>query len=288
MKFRFIDQHQTEFSITLMCRGLGISRSGYYAWRSRPASPRKMANEILLEQIKAAHQKSRQTYGSPRIRAELVAQGITCGHNRVARLMRLNGLRAKQKRTFKVKTTDSNHDRPVAPNLLEQDFEAQQPNQKWVTDITYIPTVEGWLYLAVIMDLYSRRIVGWAMSDSLERQLVISALHMALQARRPPPGLLHHSDRGSQYASEDYQALLTKHQLRCSMSRAGNCYDNAPMESFFGTLKTELIHHRDYATRAEAKTDIFEFIELFYNRFRRHSALAFLSPVMFELAAPVA
>lgn len=180
----------------------------------------------------------------------------------------------------------------MAPNLLDQDFEAQQPDQKWLTDITYIPTAQGWLYLAVVLDLYSRRIVGWAMSDRLERQLVINALQMALLARRPPPGLLHHSDRGSQYASQEYQALLTKHQLRCStqytrscMSRAGNCYDNAPMESFFGTLKTELIHHRHYATRAEARADIFEFIEVFYNRFRRHSALAFQSPVMFESLA---
>lgn len=283
MKFQFIDQHQNQFVIAVMCRVLSVSRSGYYAWRKRPVSPRKMANDIVLEKIKAAHRKSRQTYGSPRIQAELVAQGIRWGHNRVARLMRLNGLRAKQKRAFKVKTTDSNHHQPVAPNLLGQNFEAQRQNQKWLTDITYIATAEGWLYLAVVLDLYSRRIVGWAMSDRLERQLVIDALLMALQSRRPPPGLLHHSDRGSQYASQAYQALLTKHQLRCSMSRAGNCYDNAPMESFFGTLKSELIHHRRYATRAEARADIFEFIEVFYNRFRRHSALAFQSPVMFEL-----
>jgi putative transposase len=285
VKFQFIDQHQHQFLIAVMCRVLSVSRSGYYAWRKRPVSPRKMANDIVLEQIKAAHQKSRQTYGSPRIQAELVAQGIRCGHNRVARLMRLNGLRAKQKRAFKVKTTDSNHHQPVAPNLLDQDFQTEQPDQKWLTDITYIATAEGWLYLAVVLDLYSRRIVGWAMSDRLERQLVIDALQMALLARRPPPGLLHHSDRGSQYASQEYQALLTKHQLRCSMSRAGNCYDNAPMESFFGTLKSELIHHRRYATRAEARADIFEFIEVFYNRVRRHSALAFQSPVMFELLA---
>jgi transposase InsO family protein len=291
VKYQFIAKHRDQFSITAMCRVLSVSRSGYYAWRNRPVSLRKMANDILLEQIKATHQKSRQTYGSPRIQAELVAQGIKCGRNRVARLMRLHGLSANQKRAFKVKTTDSNHDQPIAPNLLDQDFEADQPDQKWLTDtlapahsagVTYIPTAQGWLYLAVVLDLYSRRIVGWAMSDSLERQLVINALQMALLARRPPPGLLHHSDRGSQYASEDYQALLTQHQLRCSMSRAGNCYDNAPMESFFGTLKTELVHHRHYATRAEARTDIFEFIEIFYNRFRRHSALAYQSPVMFE------
>jgi len=285
MKFQFIEDHRDEFEITVMCRVLGVSRSGYYAWRKRPVSPRKMANDKLLGQIKEVYQKSRQTYGSPRIHAELVGQGTKCGRNRVARLMRLHNIRAKQKRTFKVKTTDSHHDQPVAPNRLEQDFQAQQPNQKWLTDITYVPTAEGWLYLAVVLDLYSRRIVGWAMSDSLERQLVIDALQMALLARRPGPGLIHHSDRGSQYASQEYQTLLTNHQLRCSMSRAGNCYDNAPAESFFGTLKTELIHHRRYETRAEARTDIFEFIELFYNRYRRHSALAYQSPMMFEQLA---
>jgi transposase InsO family protein len=282
MKFQFIEDHRTEFEITAMCRALEVSRSGYYAWRSRPVSPRKMANDNLLDQIKAVHQRSRQTYGSPRIHAELVEGGTRCSQNRVARLMRLNGLAGQQKRAFKVKTTDSNHDYPVAPNLLEQQFVASQPNQTWLADITYIPTDEGWLYLAVVMDLYSRRIVGWAMSDSLQRQLVLDALTMALQARRPPPGLIHHSDRGSQYASQDYQDLLTSHRLCCSMSRAANCYDNAPMESFFGTLKTELVHHRHYPSRAAARTDIFEYIELFYNRYRRHSALAYLSPLRFE------
>jgi putative transposase len=282
MSYQFMAEHRAEFEVMVMCRVLGVSRSGYYAWCNRPVSPRKMANDILLEQIKQSHQQSRQTYGSPRIHAELIQQGIRCGHNRVARLMHRHGLTATQKRLFKVKTTDSHHDQPVAPNLLAQEFEAQQPDQKWLADITYIPTAEGWLYLAVVLDLYSRRVVGWAMSDSLERQIVIQALQMALLARQPPPGLLHHSDRGSQYASDDYQALLTQHQLRCSMSRAGNCYDNAPMESFFGTLKTELIHHRHYATRAEARTDIFEFIEAFYNRFRRHSALGYQSPINYE------
>jgi putative transposase len=282
MKYQFIADYQAEFEITVMCRVLGVSRSGYYAWCQRPVSPRKMADDLLLEQIKQTHQHSRQTYGSPRVHAELVAQGLRCGRNRVARLMRLYGLSATQKRHFKVKTTDSDHNQPVAPNLLAQAFEAQQPDQKWLADITFILTAEGWLYLAVVLDLYSRRIVGWAMSDSLGRQLVITALQMALLARQPPPGLLHHSDRGSQYASDDYQAVLTQYQLRCSMSRTGNCYDNAPMESFFGTLKTELIHRRHYATRAEARTDIFEFIEVFYNRFRRHSALGYLSPANYE------
>jgi len=282
MKYQFIADHRQEFEIRAMCRVLKVSRSGYYAWRERPVSEREMANQKLTAQIEEIHQQSRQTYGSPRIHAELADQGVKCGHNRVARLMRQAELRAKQNRKFKVTTTDSAHNYPVAPNLLEQDFQASQPNEKWVADITYIPTAEGWLYLATVMDLYSRRIVGWAMGDTLERWLPLAALQMALETRQPSPGLLHHSDRGSQYASEDYQAVLTKYQIQGSMSRAGNCYDNAPIESFFGTLKTELVHHRHYATRAEAKTDIFEYIEVFYNRFRRHSALDNLCPVVFE------
>jgi len=282
MKYQFIADHRQEFEITAMCRVLQVSRSGYYAWRKRPVSEREMANQKLTAQIKEIHQDSRQTYGSPRIHAELASQGVKCGHNRVARLMGQAELRAKQKRKFKVTTTDSAHDYPVAPNLLNQDFQAGRPNETWLADITYIATAEGWLYLAVVMDLYSRRIVGWAMDDSLERWLPLAALQMALETRQPPPGLLHHSDRGSQYASDDYQAVLTKYQMQGSMSRAGNCYDNAPLESFFGTLKTELVHHRHYATRAEAKTDIFEYIEVFYNRYRRHSALDNLCPAVFE------
>ena len=282
MKYQFIAAHRTEFKVTVMCGVLEVSRSGYYAWLKRPLSPRKMANQSLSQQIKQIHQHSRQTYGSPRIQAELRAQGFKCGHNRVARLLRQAQLWAKQKRKFKVTTTDSTHNYPVAPNRLNQDFTTSRPNEKWVADITYIPTAEGWLYLAAVLDLYSRRIVGWATSDSLERQLVITALQMALHRRQPGPGLLHHSDRGSQYASDDYQALLTHSQIQGSMSRSGNCYDNAPMESFFGTLKTELIHHCYYLTQAEAKTSIFEYIELFYNRFRRHSALGFLSPLNYE------
>jgi len=282
MKYEFIEGHRDEFAITVMCRVLRLSRSGYYAWRKRPLSVRKMANEKLKEQIKEIYQQSRQTYGSPRIHAELSGNGVKCGHNRVARLMRQAQLWAKQKGKFNVTTTDSNHDYPIAPNLLKQDFQASQPNEKWVSDITYISTTEGWLYLAAVMDLYSRRIVGWTMGDTLERRLTLAALQMAIDTRQPPPGLLHHSDRGSQYASQDYQALLTKHQMQVSMSRTGNCYDNAPIESFFATLKTELVHHRHYATRAEAKTDIFEFIEIFYNRSRRHSYLGYQSPVAFE------
>lgn len=282
MKYQFIATHRQEFKITVMCRVLDVSRSGYYAWRNRPTSARKMADQHLTEQIEVIHQKSRRTYGSRRIQKELADQGIKCGHNRVARLMREVGLSAKQSRKFKISTTDSKHDYPIAPHLLERDFRAQRPNQKWLSDITFIPTAEGWLYLAVVLDLYSRRIVGWAMSDSLDRSLVLAALRMALETRQPEPGLLHHSDRGSQYASHDYRDLLTKYHLQASMSRKGNCYDNAPMESFFGTLKTELIHHRHYLTRMEAKTDIFEYIEVFYNRYRRHSALGYLCPVAFE------
>lgn len=268
-----------------MCRVLGVSRSGYYAWHKRPISARKMADQELSQQIKEIYQHSRQTYGSPRIHAELTEKGVRCGRKRVARLMRQAALCARQRGKFKVITTDSAHNYPVARNLLEQNFNASRPNEKWSGDITYIPTAQGWLYLAVILDLYSRHIVGWAMSDSLERHLVIAALQMAIQRRQPPPGLLHHSDRGSQYASDDYQAVLTQAQMQASMSRAGNCYDNAPMESFFGTLKTELIHHCHYQTKAEAKTAIFEYIEVFYNRIRRHSALGYQSPVNFELSA---
>jgi transposase InsO family protein len=285
VKYQFITDHREEFEITVMCRVLAVSRSGYYAWRKRPTSARKMADQELSQQIKEIHQQSRQTYGSPCIQAELAENGVNCGQKRVARLMRQEELWAKQSRKFRVTTTDSAHPYPVAPNLLDQDFSASRPNEKWLTDITYIPTAEGWLYLAVVMDLYSRRIVGWAMRDSLERHLVIAALQMALKMRQPPPGLLHHSDRGSQYASDDYQALLTHHQICCSMSRTSNCYDNAPMESFFGTLKTEWVHHCHYQTKAEAKTDIFEYIEVFYNRFRRHSALGYQSPVNFEKLA---
>jgi transposase InsO family protein len=285
VKYQFITDHREEFEITVMCRVLAVSRSGYYAWRKRPTSARKMADQELSQQIKEIHQQSRQTYGSPCIQAELAENGVNCGQKRVARLMRQEELWAKQSRKFRVTTTDSAHPYPVAPNLLDQDFSASRPNEKWLTDITYIPTAEGWLYLAVVMDLYSRRIVGWAMRDSLERHLVIAALQMALKMRQPPPGLLHHSDRGSQYASDDYQALLTHHQICCSMSRTSNCYDNAPMESFFGTLKTEWVHHCHYQTKAEAKTDIFEYIEVFYNRVRRHSALSYQSPVNFEKLA---
>lgn len=282
MKYQFIEEHRDEYPITVMCRVLGVSRSGYYAWRKRTPSAREMANQTLWSRIKRIYDQSGGSYGSPRIQAELVDQGFQCGENRVARLMRRHGLRATAGVRFKLVTTDPNHPYPIAPNLLDQNFTAEQQDQIWLADITYIPTAEGWLYLAGVLDLYSRRIVGWAMSDSLERWLTLEALQMAIATRQPPAGLLHHSDRGSQYACDDYQALLTKSKMVCSMSRTGNCYDNAPMESFFGTLKTELVHQRQYRTRAEARTDIFQYLEYFYNRFRRHSALDYKSPVTFE------
>ena len=255
MKYQFIADHDKEYSVTFMCRVLGVVRSGYYRWRTRPPGKRKMANLILFMHIKDIFKQSRETYGSCRIRAELTDEGVCCGRMRVARLMREHNLKPKTVRPFKVMTTDSNHKLPVAPNLLNQNFTAEGPDQIWLTDITYVPTAEGWLYLAAVMDLYSRRIVGWAMSDSLHRQVVIDALQMAIAIRQPQPGLLHHSDRGSQYASDEYQALLTQFQMIGSMSRKGNCYDNAPMESFFGTFKTELTFHCDYATRNEARLE---------------------------------
>ena len=282
MKYQFIEEHRHEYPVTVMCQVLEVARNGYYKWRKQPLSARKVADLVLLRHIRDIFEQSKETYGSYRIHAELAEQGIRCGRKRVARLMRTYNLKPKTVRSFKVVTTDSNHKLPVAPNRLKQQFSADRPDQLWLTDITYVPTAEGWLYLAVVLDVYSRRIVGWAMSDSLHRQLVIDALQMAITVRQPPPGLLHHSDRGSQYASDEYQALLTRAGMVTSMSRKGNCYDNAPVESFFGTFKTELVFHQQYATRAEARLDIFEYIEVFYNRFRRHSALGYKSPVKYE------
>ncbi len=278
----FIEEHRNEFDITIMCRVLNVSRSGYYAWRQRRPSAREMADKELLAQIEEIFAESGQTYGSPRVYIELKADGIACGRKRVERLMRENGLVAVGTRKKRVKTTDSEHSLPVAPNLLERDFTAERPNEKWVTDITYIATNEGWLYLAVVMDLFSRRIVGWAMRADMTAQLVVDALQMATANRRPPAGLLHHSDRGSQYCSHFYQQQLAQYQMVVSMSRKGDCYDNAAIESFFGTLKSERVDRQIYATRAEARRDIFAYIEGFYNRKRRHSTLGYVSPLEFE------
>lgn len=284
-KFACIACHRKEFPVVLMCRVLAVSPSGFYAAQQRAPSARATRDEQLRVQIRAVHQKSRCRYGAPRVHNELTAvQGGRVAKKRVARLMRSEGLRGRRRRRF-VPTTDSAHGAPIAPNTLDRQFAvATIPacDRIWTSDITYVPTREGWLYLAVILDLASRRVVGWALRTTLERALVLAALSMALTHRQPGRGVLHHSDRGSQYASEDYQAVLTAHGLEASMSRRGNCWDNAVTESFFATFKVELVHDTDWGTRDEARRDIFEFIEVWYNRERRHSSLAYCTPVEYE------
>ena len=264
-----------------MCKVLGVSRSGYYARRKRPVSKREMANRALYKEIKAVYNENHGVYGSPRIYRALKKQGVACSENRVARLMRLRKLRAKQTTRYK-STTRRNKAHPVAPNLLKRDFVADRPNQKWLTDITYIPTQGGWLYLALVLDLFSRRIVGWAMSARMTSDLTMEALRMAIRQRRPEVGLIHHSDQGSQYTDGEYQQLLKDYGIQVSMNGVGSWYDNAPMESFIGSLKSEWVHHRTYRTRDEARPDIFYYIEAFYNRRRLHSALDYLSPEAYE------
>ncbi len=266
----------------LMCDILEVSRSGFYAWLERPASLRQRRQEEVLASIRQSHQESRSIYGSPRICRELQEQGVKACENTVAKVMKAHGIRSKIKRRFVVRTTDSNHAHPIAPNRLNRAFDQALPDRVWTSDITYVHTDEGWLYLAVVMDACSRKIIGWSMADHLEASLVIDALEMALHRRRPAAGLMVHSDRGVQYACQDYQGVLARNQLVCSMSRRGNCYDNAITESFHGTLKTEWVYHERYATREEARRSIFEFIEVFYNRQRRHSALGYQSPETFE------
>ena len=281
MKYTFIADHQAEFHIQRMCRVLGVQRSGYYAWRRRTPSARAQANEVLVEQIRAEHTTSRKTYGSPRIRVVLRRKGVVCGKNRVARLMRLHGIVAQPRQKWHPTTTQRQPGVVPAPNRLNQDFTASAPNRKWVSDFTYVATAEGWLYLAAVIDLFSRKVVGWAMSEQMDRSLVETAWQMALLGRCPPAGLLLHSDRGSQYTSLVYQQGLTAAKTQASMSRVGNCYDNAVMESFFATLKTECVTS-PFETRAAARTTIFEYIEVWYNRKRLHSTLGYLSPVEFE------
>ena len=285
MRFRFIEDRRADYPVALMCDVLGVSPAGYYAWRSRPESRRSAANRALVDDIKRVHRDTSGRYGSPRIHVELTAQGRGASRGRIERLMRRHGIRAIMARPRRVRTTDSRHALPIAPNLLDRSFSATAPNQIWLADITYIETDQGWLYLAAVMDLYSRRIVGWAMADHLRASLPLAALRMAISAQRPGVGLIHHSDRGVQYASADYRKLMQSAAFQPSMSRKADCYDNAPMESFFHTLKTELVHHRRYATRAEATRDIFAYIEGFYNRTRRHSAIGYLSPIEMELKA---
>jgi len=264
MRFRFIEDCRADYPVRIMCDVLGVSPAGYYAWRSRPESQRAVANRELVENVKRVHRDTNGRYGSPRIHAELRAQGRGASRGRIERLMRRHGIRAIMARPRRVRTTDSRHDFPIAANLLERNFIAVAPNRIWLADITYVETGEGWLYLSTVMDLYSRRIVGWAMRDHLRTELPLAALRMAISAQRPGAGLIHHSDRGVQYASHDYRAALAAAAITASMSRKADCYDNAPMESFFHTLKTERVHHRKYATRAEAQRDIFAYIEGFY------------------------
>jgi transposase InsO family protein len=285
MRFRFIEDHRAEYPVRIMCSALDVSSAGYYAWRGRPESRRSATNRALLDDIKRVHRDNHECYGSPRIHLELEAQGRGASRGRIERLMRRHGVRAIMARPRRARTTDSRHDLPIAPNLLDRNFVAAAPNRIWLADITYIETGEGWLYLSTVMDLYSRRIVGWAMRDHLRTELPLAALRMAISAQRPGAGLIHHSDRGVQYASHDYRAALVADGITASMSRKGNCYDNAPMESFFHTLKTERVHHRQYATRAEAQRDIFAYIEGFYNRTRRHSAIGYITPIEMELKA---
>ena len=282
MTFAWIEERRAEWPVTTLCRVLEVSRSGFYAWRSREPSETQTRRATLTEQVARIHAEAKARYGSPRMHAELVGRGHDCCVNTVARVMRQAGIAAKTRRKFR-QTTDSNHPHPVAENVLDRDFDPGEPNASWVADVTYVPTREGWLYLAVVVDLFSRLVVGWSMAATMTSRLVVDALEMAV-ARRPEgsSGLVAHSDRGSQYASEHYRRRLKQERITCSMSRRGNCWDNAPMESFFASLKKELVHDEDYATRDEATASIFEYIEVFYNRVRRHSTLGYVAPAEFE------
>jgi transposase InsO family protein len=282
VKFAFIHAEKARWPIEVQCEVFEVSRSGYYAWTGRPASARAVEDAALVVEIKAAHKTGRGAYGSPRVHRELRAKGRRIGKKRVERLMREEGIVARKKRRFR-RTTDSNHPHPIAPNVLERDFHVELPNTAWVTDVTYVWTYEGWLYLAAILDLFSRRVVGWAASANNDRALALSALDRAIATRAPTPGMIHHSDRGSVYASADYGEALKKLGAVKSMSRKGDCWDNAVAESFFATIKGEMIDHADYLTRGAAITAIADYIDGFYNPYRRHSALDYVSPIEFEL-----
>lgn len=286
MKFAFVRDHRGRWPASVICRVLRVTRSGFYAWLKREPSARSVRQRRLLAKIRVAHAENRELYGSPRVCRALRIGGEAVCRNTVAKLMRAAGIRAKRKRRFVPRTTDGAHARPVADNVLDRDFDAPAPDRKWLADITYVPTGEGWLYLAGVLDTFSRKLVGWAMADHMETELVADALKMALAHRKPDGrALIHHSDRGVQYASDDYQHLLGRHGIGCSMSGRGDCYDNAMMESFWATLKTELVHHNEYATREQARRSIFEYVEVFYNRKRLHSSLGYVSPESFEAAA---
>jgi putative transposase len=281
MKFRFISAHRETFKVGRMCKLLQVSRSGYHAWSKRAESRRSRDNRALEAKIRVLHAASHGIYGAPKVHQDLIDEGIECGKNRVARIMRKAGIRSRTKKKFKA-TTNSRHDFPVAPNLLNQDFNVDAPDHAWVGDITYISTDEGWLYLAVLLDLFNRQVVGWSASSRMTRQLSIDALQMALGRRNIARGLLHHSDRGSQYASFDYQKILKDHGITCSMSRKGNCYDNAVAESFSARMKSEWVNHNRYLSRSEAIRSLFYYIEIFYNRKRRHSSIDYLTPQEYE------
>jgi len=285
MKFRVVEDCRDAWPVQQLCRVLGVSTAGYYAWRSRPESKRAAADRVLLDDIRQVHANSGGRYGSPRVHAALRAHGRKAGRGQVERLMRRHGVRGLIAQRRRAQTTNSRHAFPVAPNLLDRKFTAAAPNQVWLADLTYIETGEGWLYMAAIMDLHTRKIVGWSMRDHLRAELATSALLMATQRQRPEAGLVHHSDRGIQYACADYQAALSQAGITASMSRRANPLDNAPMESFFHTLKTELVHHRTYATRDEARRDLFSYVEGFYNRQRLHSALDYRTPDQAEQQA---
>jgi putative transposase len=281
VRFGFIATEKAQFPVRMLCRTLQVSRAGFYAWQGRAPAPRTQADAQLSLEVAAIHAESRRRYGSPRIHAELVARGRRASRKRVSRLMRARGLAGRRRRRFRV-TTQSRHPFPMAPNHMARHFDSPTPNRAWATDITYLPTGEGWLYLAVILDLCSRAVVGWALSERLTTALTLDALEMALARRQPAPGLLHHSDRGSQYASHEYRRVLAGQGMVCSMSRRGNCWDNAVAESFFATLKVELVRDAAWATRARARTELCEYLEIFYNGQRRHSTLGYLSPRAFE------
>ena len=280
MRYAFVDRHRGSYPLQALCRALQVSDSGFAAWRQSDGPTKWLSDGKLLELIREIHAETKAAYGSPRIYQELKSRGYPVGKGRVERLMRENGLRGRHKRRFKA-TTDSKHTLPVAPNRLEQNFVTERPDQAWTADITFIATAEGWLYLAVVLDLYTRQIVGWAMRERMTKDLVIDALRMAWFRRRPAPGLIHHSDRGSQYCSHDFQKQLAAYGMLASMSRKGNCWDNAPSESFFNSLKNERVHGTRYETRDAARADVFQYIEIFYNRLRRHSSLRGVSPEAF-------
>ncbi len=284
MKYAWITTHRDEFTVKALCRTLKVSASGYYACRQSKPSVRQQRRKELLNEIRQAHAQSRGIYGSPRVFKELQDRGVKACENTVAKLMSQAEIRSKTARKYVPTTTESKHAYPVAENVLDRNFAAQMPNQKWVADITYIQTQEGWLYVAAVLDLCSRMVIGWSMAEHMKTELVEDALRMAIQRRHPSSGVLHHSDRGVQYACGEYQELLKAHGCVSSMSRTGNCYDNATMESFWSTLKRELVYHEQYTTREEARLSIFEYIEVFYNRVRRHSSLGYVSPEAFEAA----